>query len=99
MTRTNNKILVFQWFLIVVITLKTTYGLIVFDDYDLRLLFSILFVDFIISVIFMFALCKINRIAKKQMIDLKNWYIIMHFVCIWVLIIHWTIDSVFYIKA
>ena len=80
-------------------TCKTLYGLIVYDDYDFRVLLTILVVDAIIFVVFLFALCKISSIAKKHMIDLKNCYTIMHFICILVLIVHWSADSVLFYKA
>ena len=99
MARTNNRILAIQWFIIFCMTCKTLYGLIVYDEYDFRILLTILIVNVIICVVFIFALCKIRSIAKKHMIDLKNCYTIAHFFCILVLIVHWSADSVLFYKA
>ena len=99
MTKKNKKIMIFEWICVVLLTIKCAVGIVYWNHYDFRLLGSILIVELIISLTFMYALCKINGIAKKHQIDLRNCYIMMHFFCIWILLLNWTADAIFFYKA
>ena len=91
--------MIFQWCIIFLQTVKVVVELFIEETYDIRLLISILIVDLSLSFVFMFALCKISGIAKKHGIELNSCYMIMHFIFIWILVINWAGDSIFFYNA
>ena len=98
MLRKSNMITHFALAVIVLMTIKTVLMVVFFNLYNYWFFVNLMIDLAIIVTVFVYSLCKIIFIAKKNNIDIYRCYLFMHFACVILLTLTWTTDFYYYAK-
>ena len=96
MKQVSLRITIVEWVFIAFLFIKTVLFLFLEDHYSTNLFISIYFDNFVLGVVFLFALCRINQLAKRSEINVNTKFMLIHFVCITLLAVSWIGDSLLY---
>ena len=96
MKRVSLRITVIEWIFIAFLFIKTALFFSFEDHYSTNLFLSIYFDNFVLGAVFLFALCRINQLAKRSEIHVNTKFMLIHFICITLLVVSWVGDSILY---
>ena len=98
MLRKSNIITHFAIAVIVFMTIKTVLMVVFVNHYNYWFFVNLMIDLAIIVTVFVYSLCKIIFIAKKNNIDIYMRYLFMHFACVILLTLTWTTAFYYYAK-
>ena len=88
-----------QWVVLGLMTSKAIFLIVFYSMYDIQLFIST-FVDVVFTTLtFIYALCKIWKISRNFDIGINTCYLLMHFGCVFLLVINLAWDYIFFLIA
>ena len=96
MLKKSNNIQNFAGIIIVFMTIKVILMLLLVDEYNIWMFFSVQTDLIFIVIIFVYSLCKIKQISNTFHIKINKCYMLLHFISVILLIMTWSTDFAFY---